>query len=484
MKGNAVKNETTAPGEEKHVDFEAEDTIAAISSPLGSGAISVVRLSGPGAVPIATRLFRGKTDLRAAASHTAHVGFLLEPESNRPVDQVVVVLFRAPNSYTGEDVVEISCHGGRYVTRRVLEAILHAGARLAEPGEFTKRAFLNGKMDLSQAEAVADIIQARTERSLLASVRQLSGTLSGRIQALREALIEILSLLEVELDFSEEDISFLSTEEVLQKIRAVQDELKALRDSFERGRFLREGVRLTIVGRPNVGKSSLLNRLLGSERAIVDELPGTTRDALEALLDVDGVLFRVIDTAGIRETGDRVEAKGVEIAQFHLQEADLAVFVLDATSTWGEEDDFVYRRIQAVREKRNLSLFVVLNKIDLAPRPKIKFPEDFQKEKKLALSAKTGQGMEDFYAALREFVEAGASGAESETVLTNVRHLGAVEQALGYLSEVEKTLKSGLSQEFAVVDLRGALDSLDEIVGRVSADDVLNHIFSQFCVGK
>ncbi len=482
MKETVQKGQVFSP--EEKIRVGREDTIAAISTPLGSGGIAVVRLSGPDAVPIASRLFQGKADLRAVPSHTAHVGFLVEPETDQPVDQAVVTVFRAPNSYTGEDVVEISCHGGVYVTRRVLEAALHAGARLAEPGEFTRRAFLNGKMDLSQAEAVADLIQARTERSLQTSVRQLSGALSKRVRALREKLIEILSLLEVELDFSEEDISFLPTEEVIRKVASVRGELEALKATFTRGRFLREGVKMTIVGRPNVGKSSLLNRLLGSERAIVDESPGTTRDALEVLLDVGGVLFRVIDTAGIRETSDRVEAKGVEIAKFHLQEADLAVLVLDAAAGWGEEDNFVYNQLQSVRQKRNLSLLVVLNKIDVAKGQKVEIPRELQKEKQLTLSAKTGEGMSDFYAALREFVEAEGEGSQNEVVLTNVRHVRAVEEALKYLSEVEKTLKSGLSQEFAVVDLRGAVDSLDEIIGRVSPDDVLNHIFSQFCVGK
>ncbi len=462
-----------------------EDTIAAISTPLGNGGIGVVRMSGPEALAIADRLFKGKGGLKTAPSHTAHVGFVVEPESGQRLDQVVVTLFRAPHSYTGEDVVEISGHGGVYVVQRILEVVLQSGARLAEPGEFTKRAFLNGKMDLSQAEAVADLIQARTEKSLQVSIRQLSGALSGRIQQLRQKLVRILGLLEVELDFSEEDIAFLPTEEVLQEIEEVQKELEGLKETFRQGRFLREGVKMTIVGRPNVGKSSLLNRLLGSERAIVDETPGTTRDALEALLDVGGVLFRVIDTAGLRKTDNRVEAKGVEIAQFHLKEADLVVFVLDATVGWRPEDDFVWQRVCAVQREKNLPVVLVWNKIDLAVDDGAStLPEDLRPVETVRLSAKTGQGVEAFYTALRQFLQKDGTTGANEVVLTNVRHVQAVERALGSLTEAKRSLQAGLSQEFIVVDLRGALDQLSEIVGQVSAEDTLDYIFSQFCIGK
>ncbi len=471
-----------APEERK---TSGEDTIAAISTPLGSGGLSVIRLSGPQALAIAVKLYRGKSDLEKARSHSAHVGFVVDSEQNQPIDQAVFTLFLAPNSYTGEDVVEISCHGGVYVTRRVLETALRAGARLAEPGEFTKRAFLNGKIDLAQAEAVADLIQARTEKSLQASIQQLSGALSDCIDALRKRLVRLLGLLEVELDFSEEDITFLPREELVKEVKALRQDLDILKKSFERGRFLREGVKMTIVGRPNVGKSSLLNRLLGSQRAIVDETPGTTRDALEALLDVDGVLFRVIDTAGLRETVDRIEAKGVEIAQFHLREADLAVFVLDVQTGWTNEDAFVWERLQAVRRERTLTILVVFNKMDLVQGKLLSsLPEEVREEPAVFLSAKTGQGMDDFYTALRHFLVEGGGKSANEVVLTNVRHVKAVEKAAESLTAVEKTLQSGLSQEFAVVDLRGALESLGEIIGQVSADDALNFIFNQFCVGK
>ena len=465
--------------------MDEKQTITAISTPAGSGGIAVIRLSGRNALEIARKIFKGRAALKDAASHTAHFGTIVNPKTKEPLDQGVFTVFRAPHSYTGEDVVEISCHGGVFVTEKVLEASLEAGARLAEPGEFTKRAFLNGKLDLSQAEAVADLIQARTERSLTASLQQLTGKLYQKVQAIRKGLIEILGLLEIELDFSEEDIELISTEKLLKQIKRVEKDLRKTIVTYEKGRFLRDGVKMTIVGRPNVGKSSLLNLLLGSERAIVDETPGTTRDALEALLNIDGILFRIIDTAGLRQTKERVEAKGVEIAQFHLKEADLIVFIFDNCDGWTEADDFVWQSVEAAIREKKSRVLIVRNKIDLTATGKgTGLPERVLKNTVIPMSAKRGTGLKHFHNALQRLTRVDDNLGRHEFIISNIRHVRAMADAADALASAEKAIKSGLSQEFTAFDIRSALDHLGEIIGETSPEDVLDYIFNNFCVGK
>jgi len=465
--------------------MEKTETISAISTPVGTGGISVIRISGERAISISDKIFKGSISLKDAATHTVHVGTIIEPETGRAIDQGVFTVFRMPHSYTGENVVEISCHGGVFVTRKVLQAALQAGARMAEPGEFTKRAFLNGKLDLSQAEAVADIIQAQTEKSLRASYQQLSGNLLKKVQTLQDELIDILGLLELELDFSEEDIELVPKEKILSRMDSVKDRLRKLISSYQKGRFLRNGVKMTIVGRPNVGKSSLLNQLIGSDRAIVDSTPGTTRDALEAQLDIKGVLFRIIDTAGLRQPQDRIEAKGVEIAQFHLEVADLVVFLFDGSCGWMPEDAFVWEKIVAAREKNDAAVLVVENKIDLKKnKRKSSVPENVSQLLPIQLSAKTGEGLNGFYEAIEKQILVDENLSNGEVVLTNERHVEAMRKTISALQDAERTIEKGMSADFIAVDIREALNALGEIVGQTSPDDVLNHIFNNFCVGK
>lgn len=465
--------------------MERTETISAISTPFGTGGISVIRISGEEAISVAENIFKGKISLENAATHTTHKGIIIDPQSGQEIDQGLFTIFRAPHSYTGEDVVEVSCHGGMFVTQRVLQATMYAGARLAKPGEFTKRAFLNGKLDLSQAEAVADLIQAKTEKSLRASYQQLSGKLLKKIQGIQKELIEILGLLELELDFSEEDIEIIPQEKIASRMEKIEESLRKLISSYQKGRFLRDGVKMTIVGRPNVGKSSLLNRLLGNDRAIVDAAPGTTRDALEAQLDIKGILFRVIDTAGLRETSDRIEAKGVEIAQFHLSEADLVVFLFDGFTGWVPEDEFVLEKIMAASRKSRAAILIVENKIDLGEKKRYGgLPEGIVQASPIRLSAKTGEGMDSLYRAIEGKVLSDEIMDRSEVVLTNERHVEAMEKAISALEAARQTIQNGLSQEFTAVDIHGALNALGEIVGETLPEDVLNYIFGRFCVGK
>ncbi|RKY88922.1 tRNA uridine-5-carboxymethylaminomethyl(34) synthesis GTPase MnmE [candidate division KSB1 bacterium] len=467
-----------------------ENTIAAISTPLGRGGIAVIRVSGKDAIAIAERVFRSSHggEVRKFPSHTVHHGLVVAPNSQEPLDEVMLTVFRAPNSYTGEDVVEISCHGGVFVSQKVLEAVLEAGARLADPGEFTKRAFLNGKIDLVQAEAVADLIQASTERSHQEAFQQLRGGLSDQINAVRNSLVDMLALMELELDFSQEDVEFLDRQEIEERLRRSIEELDKLIASYQRGRFLREGAKITIVGRPNVGKSSLLNALLGMERAIVDETPGTTRDAIETQLDIKGVLFRVIDTAGLRQAKNRIEKKGIAITEFHIEDADVVLFLLDASEGVTRADEKIWRQVERLSQKRRemfpAKIIIVGNKIDLGNQlTKGSFDPEMGKWPLVLVSAKTLTGIPQlnetiFKAVFDERWERG------DAVITNVRHLQALQKARQHLGFALETLKQGLSTEFAVVDIKGALEQLGAIVGQTTPEEVLDRIFEQFCIGK
>jgi len=465
------------------------DTIAAISTPLGTGGISVIRVSGEEAIAAVDRLFRGKRSLAGAPSHTAHHGYIVDPaQSEEALDEVVVTVFRKPHSYTGEDVVEISCHGGVYVTRRILEAVLDQGVRLAEPGEFTKRAFLNGRMDLAQAEAVADLIQAKTALALRSTLRQLKGELSERIRGIKNRLVGICANLELDLDFVEEDIQIAPREEQIEALRETLEEVEKLIASYRRGRFLREGVRMAIVGKPNVGKSSLLNALLGRERAIVDETPGTTRDTIEELLDIDGLLFQVVDTAGLRKARDRIEAKGMERTQWQIESSHIILFMLDGSEELTEEDQLIWSRVQALVDGEGgvdeRAVVVIKNKIDLPQRLELKEIKGLVGDRPLvSLSAKTGEGLEELNRVLKE-VALAEEGVEQSVVVTNQRHLEALKGASRHLRWAIASLEQGYSYEFVVVDLRGALNRLGEIIGETTTEDILEHIFSHFCIGK
>lgn len=459
--------------------FFQEDTIAAISTPLGEGGIGVIRMSGKAAIAIADALFvspsKGKK-LKDLPSHTVHYGHIYDPETQEPVDEVLVTLMRAPKSYTREDVVEISSHGGFISLKRILDLVLKGGARLAEPGEFTKRAFLNGRIDLSQAEAVIDIIQSRTELSHKVAVRQLEGRLSQKVRAIRDALKHLTALVEASIDFSEEDIEVISPEALDSGIGEALESIDFLIETAEEGQILREGLSLVIVGKPNVGKSSLLNVLLEEERAIVTPIPGTTRDVIEESLNLKGVPVRLLDTAGIRNTEDPVEVQGVLRSKNLLEKADLVLWVLDSSSPLTQEDLDI---LELVKEKKVLG---VLNKIDL--------PSKIGKEEAgqllagipwVKISAKEKSGIETLKDLIFEMVV--KTPVESVWV-TNIRHKNALIKAQQSLLKARESIAQRMSGEFIAVDLRAALDSLGEIIGETTTEDILTEIFSTFCIGK
>jgi tRNA modification GTPase len=464
-----------------------DDTIAAIATPLGEGGISVIRLSGRQAFDIADRVFRGQTLLKTAKSHTAHVGYILGLDGE-PVDEVISTVYRSPHSYTTEDSIEIGCHGGVLVTRKVLECVLQAGARLAEPGEFTKRAFLNGRLDLSQAEAVADLIHSRSEASHRSSLRQLAGKLSERVRKVRDELIDTTSLLELELDFAEEGIEFTSRARISDRLNGITSDLKDLVESFSVGRFFRDGVKVVILGRPNVGKSSLLNALLNENRAIVTDVPGTTRDTIEESITIDGVLFRLVDTAGLRQPVDLVEREGIQRAEQQIETADLVLFVFDLSQVLDNSELRQAQNAQGSAESFWEKCIVVLNKCDLVTNGEAGLctSADLPGVSRIVkLSALTHDGLDTLKRLLVEQVIGKRLATDdSGLTVTNIRHQEALKKAIGNLELALKSLESGESEEFISVDLRNALDFLGEIIGTVTSEDVLNNIFKKFCIGK
>jgi tRNA modification GTPase len=465
---------------------EFNDTIAAVATPPGEGGIAVIRVSGPDALGVADRRFAGRAPLAGVATHTAHVGELRDG-SGSAVDQVVCTVYRAPHSYTGEEVVEVSCHGGTLVTRRVLESLLESGARHARPGEFTQRAFLNGRMDLSQAEAVADLIHAHSDLAHRASVEQLRGNLLRTVEALRKRLLDSASLIELELDFSEDGYEFKDKSGFILQIQETIARIDELASTFRFGRVWREGVSVVIAGLPNVGKSSLLNALLNAERAIVTDIPGTTRDFIEESLLVNGVQFRFTDTAGIRETSDPVESEGVLRARRLIKESDLVLFMLDQSRGLSVKDAHWARKILDSRNRGEGVVFV-LNKSDLTPAPGseiLAFLNSVPEWIVVHTSARTGAGLDDLKKTLLDSLfTATLRPSESSPVVTNSRHHDALLRSRSRLDLCLKSLNEGRGGEFVAIDLRSALEALGEIIGVVTTDDILNNIFSRFCIGK
>lgn len=463
------------------------DTIVAIATPLGEGGISVIRVSGPKALTIADKGFRSTKRLSEVPTHTAHFGKFVSP-NEEVLDEVVALVFREPNSYTGENVVEVSCHGGILVTRRILQALIEYGARLAEPGEFTKRAFLNGKMDLSQAEAVADLIQAGSELARRSSLEQLQGKLSEQVNRLRDQLIEVVGLLELELDFVEDQLEFIDKKKVANQLETIIGNLRALADSYHSGRVYREGAKAVLVGAPNVGKSSILNNLLNTNRAIVTEIPGTTRDVIEESLNIDGLLFRIVDTAGIRQTNDPIEQEGVKRTESQLENCDLLLFVFDSSRQVAPEEIDKIGELSRKAEGHRISSIVVMNKIDLPHRMN---GEIFKKAPFLTnmpiveVSALTGHGMEKLKKLMVETTLSTKMAEPGKSVtVTSIRHYSALTRAVTNLELALRSLHEGKSSEFVTIDLRAALDRLGEITGAVTTDEILNSIFSRFCIGK
>ncbi len=463
------------------------DTIAAIATPLGEGGIAVIRMSGSEAVALAERVFKGKTSITDATSHTAHFGRILDGDGNI-IDEVVVTVFLEPNSYTGENTIEISCHGGILVTKRILELVLNVGARHAKPGEFTKRAFLNGRLDLSQAEAVADLIHARSDAAHRSSVGQLEGALSQRIRRLRSNLVDSVGMLELELDFAEEDLEFVDKNKFQQGVGETIKEIDDLIETFRAGRIYREGVKVVIAGPPNAGKSSLLNALLESNRAIVTDIPGTTRDTIEEAVSIGGIWCRLVDTAGLRETHDVVEREGVKRTEDELRTGDIILLVLDASERAEMAHQASLEEFVASLASTPGKRILVLNKTDLPSRPAAQVlaslalnPDSVCVE----VSAKTGIGLDGLQKAL---IRAAFSGnlpeIDATATVTNLRHYEALVRARKSLSLCMDSLDRHESSEFVAVDLRNALDCLGEVTGEVTTEEILNNIFSKFCIGK
>lgn len=449
---------------------EINDTICAVATGNNPGAIGVIRVSGKEAKDFVAKHF--SRDLSNAESHKSYFGlFSLEGEL---IDEVLLTFFQTGKSYTGEETIEIACHGSRYIQEKILSALLKSGCRLAEPGEFTKRAFVNGKLDLSQAEAVADLIASSSKASHDLALRQLRGGLSNTLKELREKLINFASLVELELDFSEEDVEFADRKELVALVKEVVEYLEKTRDSFELGNAIKEGVPVAIVGAPNTGKSTLLNLLLGEDRAIVSDIAGTTRDVIEETINIGGILFRLIDTAGIRESEDVIESIGIERSKKSIDKAKVVICMADASDAqnlievdrWGDE-------LKVTHQQKHI--LKVANKLDLSTE---KGSDRFT-----YISAKSGDGVEELKNELVSSVEQGYD-LENDLILTNLRHKEAMDKTIDSLSAAYNGLVSGVSGDFVAMDIRQAMFHLGSITGEISTDDLLGNIFANFCIGK
>ncbi len=446
------------------------EPIVAIATPYGESAIGIVRLSGKGVLDIVKKFFKTKGEIRP---RFAHFGRLYD-EKGEELDEGILIYYKAPHSYTGEDMVELNLHGNPRILQRAVELFLKAGARLAEPGEFTKRAFLNGKLDLTQAEAVAELISAKAELARKVALKQLHGELSKYIRPLRDTLLELLAYVEADIEFAEEDIPTLTKEQVLEMVDKVLKGIEELLKTAKTGKFIREGIKLAIVGRPNVGKSSLFNALLKEERAIVTDIEGTTRDYIEETLQLKGIPVRLIDTAGIRETQDFVEKIGVERSKKKIEEADLVLFVIDGSREITDEDLKIY---ETIKTKESI---VVVNKVDLPLRANL---EIFKGENIIKVSALTGEGLEELSEEILKKV--GVQLEESVNIYVSLRHETLLKKAKEVLERFKDEYRTkDISPEIAMLDLREASDYLGEILGDITTEDVLGKIFSTFCIGK
>ncbi|MFO7525118.1 MAG: tRNA uridine-5-carboxymethylaminomethyl(34) synthesis GTPase MnmE [Ignavibacteriaceae bacterium] len=448
-----------------------EDTIIALATPAGVGAISVIRISGPQSFNITDRFFHGKVKITRAASHTIHYGNIYNSDEMH-IDDVLVSVFKAPNSYTGEDSVEISSHGNPLIIEKIIELFInYSEVRLAEPGEFTKRAYLNNRIDLARAEAVADVISSRTEAAFRGARNQLDGFLSQKVAELREKLVNSSSFIELELDFAEEDIEFVNQDELLKRIDSIIIEIDTLLESYSFGRVIRDGVNVALVGKPNVGKSSLLNFMLKESRAIVSEIPGTTRDVIREEVSIDGLLFRIFDTAGIRFSEDLIEKEGILRSRETVRNADIILLLEDITQD--ESKDLLIDLLKLTSQDK---IVKVVNKIDL--KNEIAFNFDVK------ISAKTGEGIENLFKTLKEKAVGNENYTEKTAIITNLRHHNCLKKSRENLINARNSILQNMSGEFIAVDLRNAEANLSEIIGEVTSEDILNNIFMKFCIGK
>ncbi|RYM04697.1 tRNA uridine-5-carboxymethylaminomethyl(34) synthesis GTPase MnmE [Sporolactobacillus sp. THM7-7] len=456
------------------------DTIAAVSTPVGEGAISIVRLSGPEAIPAADRLYRGSEPLTKVKSHTIHYGKIVDPGTEQVVEEAMVSVMKKPKTFTREDVVEINCHGGLMSVNKVLSLVLDQNVRLADPGEFTKRAFLNGRIDLSQAEAVMDVIRAKTDRAMSVAMNQMEGKLSKQVRALRQDLLDILAAVEVNIDYPEYDDAEVVTGRLLfEKASSVEKKLNGILSTAKQGKILREGLSTVIVGRPNVGKSSLLNYLAHENKAIVTDVPGTTRDVIEEYVNVQGVPLKLVDTAGIRDTENIVERIGVERSRKVLESAELILLILNYNEALTDEDRKLFQAASGAET------IVLVNKTDLRPRL------DLDEVKRLAagkpvipISLLHENGIDDLERAIASlFFDRGVASAE-EAYVSNTRHIALLKQAKSALSDAIAAAKEGLPVDMAQIDVRRAWDILGEIVGDTVSESLIDELFSKFCLGK
>lgn len=455
------------------------DTIAAIATVLGEGGISIIRISGSKSLDIVDSIFKGKNNrnLMDIKPYSMRYGFIIEKETEDVLDEVLVTYMKGPRSYTAEDTVEINCHGGVTPTKRIFQEIIKAGARVAEPGEFTKRAFLNGRIDLSQAEAVIDIIRAKTELSMKSAVLQSNGRISKEINSLRNRLLQIIAHIEATVDFPEDDLEEVTSNQVSIQIKNIINEVNELLSTADEGKILREGLNVVIVGKPNVGKSSLLNALLKEQRAIVTEVPGTTRDVIEEYINLDGVPIKIIDTAGIRETEDIVEKIGVEKSKEKIAEADLIIFMIDLSRELDDEDKEI---MDYIRDKKYI---VLLNKSDLENKVVKEDLIGLDLKYIIESSAKSGKGLDELKDSIKELFFKGEV-KNQDIIITNARHKEALIRAKESLNSALYTLDNTLAIDLSSIDIRNAWSKLGEVTGDTLEEDIIDKIFSEFCLGK
>jgi tRNA modification GTPase trmE len=452
------------------------DTIAAISTPKGEGGIGIIRISGDKSFEILSKIFNTKNPNKDLGFYKFNYGFI--HDKGKIIDEVMIVRMKAPKTYTCEDVVEINCHGGYFVTEKVLELVLKNGARHAEKGEFTKRAFMNGRIDLSQAEAVMDLIHGKTEKSISLSLDQLRGDLKNKINNFKKSLLDVTAHVNVVLDYPEEGIDDPLPENLRKNLEKVYEEANLLIESYDKGKKIKEGIKTVIVGKPNVGKSTLLNSLLREERAIVTHIPGTTRDIIEEIINIKGIPLVLTDTAGIRKTDDIVENIGVEKSKQLIEKADLILLVLDASEKLEKEDMEVIEKIK----ENNKKTIVLLNKIDLERKLDL---SSYNLENIVEISAKDNIGIEEMEDKIYSYiVEEDVENTSEKLIITNIRHKTALEKTKEAVKNIFETIDTGMPMDLISVDLKEALDSLSEITGEISSEDILEHIFGNFCVGK
>ena len=453
------------------------DTIAAISTPIGEGGISIVRMSGEDAVKIANKVFKG-ANLTEVPTHTIHYGHIVDPESKKVIDEAMVTVLRAPKTFTREDIIEVNCHGGIVVTNHILQLLLANGARMADPGEFTKRAFVNGRIDLTQAESVMDIVRAKTDKARQVAVGQLAGGLLEKIRSMRKEILDTLANVEVNIDYPEYDADQITADQMAKTSKDVIAEIDKLLNTAQEGTILRNGLATAIVGQPNVGKSSLLNYLTKSDKAIVTDVAGTTRDTLEEYVSVKGVPLKLIDTAGIHHTEDKVEKIGVERSQKALQQADLVLLLLDGSKNLADEDKAL------IEETKNKKRIIILNKMDIGQKLNVQEMKKLTNSEVISTSILKQVNLDELENLIKKLFFSGITNSNDQILVTNQRQSGLLAKAKKQLEDVISAVEDGVPVDIAQIDFNGAWDTLGEITGDSAPDELINALFSQFCLGK